>query len=194
MCVCAQSYPTLCDLLDSSPPGSSIHRIFQARILLLSVFPHSFLLQGIVSVQGLNPYLLPLLHWQVISLPLNQLGCPLTHISMCKNICKYVSLAFEWLSLNSSKVNSFLFYFSNILTSLYFVKYIYFFKVSWTVKQKSWYLTLRQMILRQKQCPKTLENNMPSIAKTMKHFTFDQVIVLLSIHQKEIIQYEQNGI
>ena len=28
-----QSYPTLCDPVDCSPPGSSIHGIFQARIL-----------------------------------------------------------------------------------------------------------------------------------------------------------------
>ena len=28
-----RSCPTLCDPMDSSPPGSSIHRIFQARIL-----------------------------------------------------------------------------------------------------------------------------------------------------------------
>ena len=29
----AQSCPTLCDPIDCSPPGSSVHRIFQARIL-----------------------------------------------------------------------------------------------------------------------------------------------------------------
>ena len=29
----AQSCPTLCDLMDCSPPGSSIHGIFQARVL-----------------------------------------------------------------------------------------------------------------------------------------------------------------
>ena len=28
-----QSCPTLCDPIDSSPPGSSIHGIFQARVL-----------------------------------------------------------------------------------------------------------------------------------------------------------------
>ena len=28
-----QSYPTLCDPMDGSPPGSSVHGIFQARIL-----------------------------------------------------------------------------------------------------------------------------------------------------------------
>ena len=29
----AQSYPTVCDLTDCSPPGSSVHGILQARIL-----------------------------------------------------------------------------------------------------------------------------------------------------------------
>ena len=35
MCVCsiAQLCPTLCDLMDCSLLGSSVHRIFQARIL-----------------------------------------------------------------------------------------------------------------------------------------------------------------
>ena len=29
---CAQSYPTLCEPMNCSPPGSSVHGIFQARI------------------------------------------------------------------------------------------------------------------------------------------------------------------
>ena len=33
VCVHAQSCSTLCDLIDCSPPGSSVHWIFQARIL-----------------------------------------------------------------------------------------------------------------------------------------------------------------
>ena len=32
-CLHALSCPTLCDLMDGSPPGSSVRRIFQARIL-----------------------------------------------------------------------------------------------------------------------------------------------------------------
>ena len=32
-CVCALSGPTLCDSMDGSPPGSSVHGIFQAKIL-----------------------------------------------------------------------------------------------------------------------------------------------------------------
>ena len=34
-----QSCPTLCDPMDSSPPGSSIHRILQARIWSGLPFP-----------------------------------------------------------------------------------------------------------------------------------------------------------
>ena len=49
VCVCVgsitQSYPTLCNLMDYSPPGSSVHGIFQARILewvAISYFRGSF--------------------------------------------------------------------------------------------------------------------------------------------------------
>ena len=33
VCVCVQSCPTLFDPLNCNPPGSSVHKIFQARIL-----------------------------------------------------------------------------------------------------------------------------------------------------------------
>ena len=33
MCMCAQSCPVLCDPIDYSPPGSSVHGISQERIL-----------------------------------------------------------------------------------------------------------------------------------------------------------------
>ena len=59
-------YLTLCDHMDHSPPGSSIHGILQARIL---EWLSNFLLQGIFPTQGSNPHLLHLLHWQVGSLP-----------------------------------------------------------------------------------------------------------------------------
>ena len=47
-----QSCPTLCNLMDSSLPGSSVHGILQARILGMD--SHS-LLQGIFLTQGSNP-------------------------------------------------------------------------------------------------------------------------------------------
>ena len=33
VCVCAQSCPTLCNTMDYSPPGSSVHEFSQTRIL-----------------------------------------------------------------------------------------------------------------------------------------------------------------
>ena len=47
--------PTLCDSVDYSPPGSSVHGILQARRLEWVAI--SFL-QGIFPTQGLNPGLL----------------------------------------------------------------------------------------------------------------------------------------
>ena len=37
----AQSYPTLCDLMDYSPPDSSVHGILQARMLERVSIPFS---------------------------------------------------------------------------------------------------------------------------------------------------------
>ena len=56
--VCAkslQSCTALCDPMDCSPPGFSVHGIFQARVLELGCH---FLLQGIFPTQGSNPGLL----------------------------------------------------------------------------------------------------------------------------------------
>ena len=44
VCVCAQSRPTLCKPMDCSPPGPSVHGIFQAKIrewLAISSFMRS---------------------------------------------------------------------------------------------------------------------------------------------------------
>ena len=40
-CDCAQLCPTLCDPMNCSPPGSSVHGIFQARILERVAFSYS---------------------------------------------------------------------------------------------------------------------------------------------------------
>ena len=66
----AQPRPAF-DPVDCSPPGSSVHGIFQARILEWIAICH-FLLQGIFLTQESN---LGLLHWQAASLPLSHLGC-----------------------------------------------------------------------------------------------------------------------
>ena len=47
-----QSCLTLCDPMDCSLPGSSVHRILQARILEWVVIPF---FGGIFPAQGLNP-------------------------------------------------------------------------------------------------------------------------------------------
>ena len=70
MCCCfsvAQLCPTLCNPMDCSPPGSSVHRISQARILewvAISFF------MGVFPAQGWNPCLL---HWQADFSPLSHL-------------------------------------------------------------------------------------------------------------------------
>ena len=57
MCVClcsvAQLCLTLCDCMDCSLPGSSVHGILQARILEWVGIP--FLLYGMFPTKGLNP-------------------------------------------------------------------------------------------------------------------------------------------
>ena len=37
-----QSFPTLCDPMDCSPPGSSIHESFQARVLEWGAFSSTY--------------------------------------------------------------------------------------------------------------------------------------------------------
>ena len=75
MCMCAhtraqllQSCLTLCNPMDCSPLGSSVHGNFPGKNTGLGW--HA-LLQGIFLTQGSNPRLLCLLHWQVGSLPLS---------------------------------------------------------------------------------------------------------------------------
>ena len=72
MCVCSivQLCLTLCDPMDCSPLGSSVHGIFQARILEWVTYPPL----GDLPNPGSNPHLLCLLHCQVDSLPLHHLG------------------------------------------------------------------------------------------------------------------------
>ena len=66
----AQSCPTLCDPVDCSLPGSSIHGILQARILEWVAISFS---RGMFPTQGSNP---GLLHCRQISYRLNYKGSP----------------------------------------------------------------------------------------------------------------------
>ena len=73
VCVCVlvtQSCPTVCNPVDCSPLGSSVHGILQARILEGC----HFLLQGIFPTQGLNSGLLHC--WQILY-HLSHQGSPL---------------------------------------------------------------------------------------------------------------------
>ena len=77
MQVCAkvlQLCPTLCDPMDCSQPGSSVHGDSSGKNT--GVGCHA-LLQGIFPTQGLNPHHLCLLHWQVGSLPTEPPGKPM---------------------------------------------------------------------------------------------------------------------
>ena len=76
-----QSYLTLCNPMDCSPSGSSVHGIFQARTLEQVAIPSS---RG--SSQPRNQtYVLHLLHWQPGSLPL-----------VPPEICLYICPATKW--------------------------------------------------------------------------------------------------
>ena len=66
-----QSCLTLCDPMDCSPPGFSVHGDSPGN--RTGVDCHAFL-QGIFQTQGSNPHLLSLLHCQVGSSPLCHLG------------------------------------------------------------------------------------------------------------------------
>ena len=71
-CSVTQSCLTLCDLMDGSPPGSSVHGTFQEKNTGVCCY---FFLRA-SSQCRVNLCLLRLLHWQAESLPLNHLGSP----------------------------------------------------------------------------------------------------------------------
>ena len=80
MCVLVtQLCPTLCDPVDYSPPGSSVHGILQARIL-------EWVAQGIFPIQGLNP---DLLHFRWILYHLSCQESPSITDSMDKSLSKF---------------------------------------------------------------------------------------------------------
>ena len=59
-----QSCPTLCDPMDCGPPGSSVHEIFQARVLewgAIAFSPHCYIswLKTILTIQKLVLFLSP---------------------------------------------------------------------------------------------------------------------------------------
>ena len=99
MCSVAQLCPTLCEPMDSSLLASSVHRIFQARILKwVAIF------QGVFLMQGLNLHLLCLLHWQADYL-LIIFGCPtLTDPWGCKDCLKWFNVVLSKRGLWTSNM------------------------------------------------------------------------------------------
>ena len=71
---CVQLCPTLCNPMDYSPPGSSVHGDSPGKNIGVGCYA---LLQGIFPIQGLNLHLLQLLHCRQILYPLSHWGSPL---------------------------------------------------------------------------------------------------------------------
>ena len=73
VCVCVQLYPTLCNPMDCSPPGSSCPWDFLGKKTGTGCH---FLLQGISLTQGSNPHILCPLHCTQILPLLSHQGSP----------------------------------------------------------------------------------------------------------------------
>ena len=87
---------TLCDPMDCSPPGSSVHAAFQARILEWACH---ILLQGIFWTRGLNLHISCVsCHWQVDSLPLHHLGS-----QVIKALSAFQARTLEWVAIPFSR-------------------------------------------------------------------------------------------
>ena len=89
-CLITTSCLTLRCVSDCSPPGSSVHGTYQARILEWVAI---FLLQRIFPALGSNPCLL---HWQADSLLLSHQGSPVEYYSAIKK---------EWHNAFCSNMN-----------------------------------------------------------------------------------------
>ena len=76
VCLVAQLYPTLCDSMDCSPPGSSVPGILQARILQWVAISFS---RGLPD----SGIALKSPAWQADSLPLSHLGSPQVFNTPC---------------------------------------------------------------------------------------------------------------
>ena len=79
-CLVSKSCPTLCDPMDCSLPGSSVHEVSQARILEWVAISIS---RGSSWPRESNPNFLHLLHWQGDPLPLHHLRSPYWTSNIC---------------------------------------------------------------------------------------------------------------
>ena len=117
-CSIAQSRLTLCDPMDCSPPGSSVHGISQARILEWVAIFYS---RGSSRPRD-RTHVSCLLHWQANSLPLCHLGSPPAVYS------NPWSLSIAWLYFIILKNDLYLLGFTplSVLKDLLFAQNLYF--------------------------------------------------------------------
>ena len=134
VCVCEQSLPscsTLCDPMDCSLPGFSVHRDSWRKNTWVGC--HA-LLQGISLTQGSNSSLSCLLHWQVGSSPPVPPGKP--HYSPYQSLlhsCAHISALRSLFSLpfcntilsNWQNPILFYFFFKGFLKTTYFYIFIW---------------------------------------------------------------------
>ena len=97
MCLVSRLCTTCCDPMDCSPPGSSLYRIVQARILEWIAMPSPGVLPnpGIEPTSPVSPSL------QEDSLPAEPLGKPLSHLIwggfvFRKTLEKKCTFSFMW--------------------------------------------------------------------------------------------------
>ena len=88
VCVCAQPCPTLCDPTDCSPPGSSVHGIFQARKMEWVVISSS----RRFSWPRDRMWVSCVLHWEVDSLPLSLLRPLIDYTMYIKGLLRAMAL------------------------------------------------------------------------------------------------------
>ena len=116
-----QSYPALCDPMDCSLPGSSVHRILQARILEWAVVPSS---RGSSRIMDQPHVCYVFLRWHVGSLPLAPPGKPVQSwqslniyfawrclvVQSCPTLCNPMWILqariLEWVARPSSRGSS----------------------------------------------------------------------------------------
>ena len=98
LCLVTQSCPTLCNLMDCSPPGSSVHGDSPGKNTGVGC---NALLQGIFPTQGLNPGL-PHCRW--IRYQLSYQGSPINMLILPKYII-YASVQFSSVQFNRSVVS-----------------------------------------------------------------------------------------
>ena len=107
--VCIYMCLTLCDPMNCSPPGSSVHGIFQARILeqVAMSFSQPRDLPWISLMQGSYLRLLHLLHWQEGALPAEPSAKLIYHWRKVKCLLLSIFLS-SWPQSHFSELLSFL--------------------------------------------------------------------------------------